>query len=157
MKILMICLGNICRSPMAEGVLRQKLEENHLNGEVFVDSCGFEPYHLGEHPHSMAIKTAKTHGIDISRQRQRLFSVEDFDDFDRIFVMDSGNYRDVQRMSRNENDMQKVDYLRNVVEPRSNKHVPDPWGCSHEDYEYAFVLIDEACEGIIKRIKFNTS
>ena len=152
----MICLGNICRSPMAEGVLQKKLDDNHLSGEFTVDSCGFEPYHLGEHPHSMATKTAQKHGIDISRQRQRLFSVEDFDNFDRIYVMDAGNYRDVQKMSRCDEDMQKVDYLRNVVHPKSNKRVPDPWGGTYEDYEYAFRLIDEACDGIIQRIKYNT-
>jgi protein-tyrosine phosphatase len=154
MKILMVCLGNICRSPMAEGVLQKKLEENNLDAQV--DSCGFEAYHLGKHPHSMAIQTAKNHGIDISGQRQRLFKEEDFDIFDKIYVMDSANYRDVQRKSRSEEDMQKVDYLRNVVHPKSNKHVPDPWGGTMEDYEYAFQLIDEACEGIIKRIQYKT-
>ena len=156
MKILMICLGNICRSPMAEGVLQQKLNDNHLNGEFIVDSCGFEPYHLGERPHSMAIETARKHGIDISRQRQRLFSVEDFDNFDRIYVMDSGNYRDVQKKSRCEDDMLKVDYLRNVVLPESNKHIPDPWGGNSKDFEYALQLIDEACDGIIEKIKHKT-
>ena len=154
MKILMVCLGNICRSPMAEGVLQKKLEENNIDAQV--DSCGFEAYHLGEHPHSMAIKTANNHGINISEQRQRLFKEEDFDDFDRIYVMDNGNYRDVKRKARSEEDMQKVDYLRNVVHPNSNKHVPDPWGGTMEDYEYAFQLIDEACEGIIKRIQYKT-
>lgn len=154
MKILMVCLGNICRSPIAEGVLQKKLEENNL--DVQVDSCGFESYHLGEHPHSMAIQTAKNHGIDISGQRQRLFKEEDFDIFDKIYVMDSGNYRDVKKKSRNEEDMQKVDYLRNVIHPNSNKHVPDPWSGTMEDYEYAFQLIDEACESIIKRIQYKT-
>jgi len=152
----MICLGNICRSPMAEGVLQKKLEDNHLNEEFAVDSCGFEPYHLGEHPHSMAIETARKHGIDIRQQRQRLFSAEDFDNFDRIYVMDGGNYKDVQKKSRCEEDMQKVDYLRNVAYPKSNKRIPDPWGGSSKDYEYAFQLIDEACDAIIARIKYKT-
>ena len=152
----MICLGNICRSPMAEGILQKKLENNHLSGAFIVDSCGFEPYHLGERPHSMAIETAQKHGIDIHQQRQRLFSVEDFDNFDRIYVMDGGNYQNVQRMSRCEEDMQKVDYLYNVVHPKSNKRVPDPWGGSYEDYEYAFQLIDQACDAIIARIKRKT-
>lgn len=156
MKILMVCLGNICRSPMAEGVLQKKLIENNLDNHIFVDSCGFEPYHLGEHPHSMAIQTAKNHGIDISRQQQRLFEEEDFDNFDKIYVMDNRNYQDVKKRSRNEKDMQKVDFLRNVISPKSNKHVPDPWGGTMDDYEYAFQLIDEACEGIIKRIEYKS-
>jgi protein-tyrosine phosphatase len=139
---------------MAEGILQKKLEENNLISSTTVDSCGFEACHLGEQPHAMAVQTAKNHGIDISRQRQRLFETEDFDRFDKIYVMDAGNYRDVEKKARTEKDMQKVDYLRNVVSPKSNRRVPDPWGGTMKNYEDAFQLIDEACEGIIKRIQY---
>ncbi len=153
MKILMICLGNICRSPMAEGILQHKLQEYNLEDTVHVDSCGFESYHFGEPPYHMAIQTAKKHGIDIAGQRQRLFSTEDFDLFDKIYVMDSGNYQSVKRMARNAEDMEKVDYLLNVVHPGKNQHVPDPWGGTEKDFEYAFQLIDAACNLIVERIK----
>ena len=148
----MVCLGNICRSPMAEGILQQKLKEHHLDKTVTVDSCGFERQHLGEQPHYMAVNTAKKHDIHIEDQRQRLFSPEDFDDFDRIYVMDSGNYRLVKNMSRRDEDMNKVDYLLNTVHPNLNLYVPDPWGGTEKDYEYAFELIDSACDAIVKEL-----
>ena len=155
MKIVMVCLGNICRSPMAEGVLQKKLIDNHLDNQVSVDSCGFESCHLGEPPHQMAVRTARKHGVFIENQRQRLFSEKDFDQFDKIYVMDSGNYRDVGNIARNQDDMKKVDYLLNEVYPDSNKIVPDPWGGSERDYEHAFTLIEQACEAIVSKLKKN--
>ena len=149
MKILMVCLGNICRSPMAEGVMKQVAEDHGL-AHVFVDSCGFESYHLGDAPDKRAVKACKNHQIDISNQRQRLFKVSDFDVFDYIFVMDSNNYNDVRRMARNEQDMKKVDYLLNVVYPNSNKAVPDPYYGSDDGFENAFLLIEKACKQFAK-------
>lgn len=149
----MICLGNICRSPMAEGVLCKKLIDNRLDGQVEVDSCGFEPFHLGEQPYYMAVNTAKKHGVFIENQRQRLFSANDFDAFDKIYVMDGGNYRDVKHLARNDEDMKKVDYLLNEVYPNSNKIVPDPWGGTERDYEHAFNLIEQACEVIVSKLR----
>jgi len=153
MKILMVCLGNICRSPMAEGILQQKLKEHNLNKSVYVDSCGFDRYHQGDPPFHMAIQTAKNHGINIENQRQRLFTTNDFDDFDKIYIMDSNNYRLVKNMSRNDEDMKKVDYLLNLVHPNENRHVPDPWGGTHKDYEHAFQLINTACDEIIRMLE----
>jgi protein-tyrosine phosphatase len=100
----------------------------------------------------MAVNTAQKHGIHIKNQRQRLFLSEDFDDFDRIYVMDSGNYRLVKNMSRRDEDMNKVDYLLNKVHPNLNLYVPDPWGGTEKDYEYAFELIDSACDAIVKEL-----
>jgi protein-tyrosine phosphatase len=156
MRILLVCQGNICRSPMAEGILQKKLKDNHLDETVSVDSCGFDKYHLDEPPHYMAIRTAKKHGIEIEHQRQRLFSSDDFDNFDKIYVMDKMNYFRVQETARSIEDMNKVDYIRNFLSPFQNKSVPDPWGGTEKDYEYAFKLIDEACDVIIKRIKNET-
>jgi protein-tyrosine phosphatase len=138
---------------MAEGILQKKLKDNHLDNFVSVDSCGFEAFHLEEPPYYMAAKTAKKHGIDIEHQRQRLLSEEDFDTFDKIYVMDSYNYQCVKQISRNDEDMNKVDYLRNLVYPGKNQHVPDPWGGTEKDYEHAFQLIDEACDILIEKIK----
>jgi len=148
----MVCLGNICRSPMAEGILQQKLKEHHLDKIVQVDSCGFDRYHRGEPPFYMAIQTAKKHGINIENQQQRLFIPEDFDRFDKIYVMDSNNYRLVKNMSRDNEDMKKVDYLLNLVHPNENRPVPDPWNGTEKDYEHAFQLIDTACDVIINSL-----
>jgi protein-tyrosine phosphatase len=152
----MVCQGNICRSPMAEGILQKKLKDNHLDETVWVDSCGFDTFHKGEPPYYMAVQTAKKHGIDIEHQRQRLFSSDDFDTFDKIYIMDDRNYLYVQQMTRNTEDMNRVDYIRNVIHPSENQPVPDPWGGTEEDFEHAFQLIDEACDYIIKKIKNKT-
>src|ERR1041385_3742981 len=99
--ILMVCLGNICRSPLAEGILRHKLHEAGIKS-VHVDSAGFASYHIGENPDHRSIQAGKNHGVDISKLIARKFRSEDFDLFDKIYVMDSMNYRDVVSMARNE-------------------------------------------------------
>jgi protein-tyrosine phosphatase len=150
MKILMVCLGNICRSPIAEGVLRQIALDADL--PLSVDSCGFERYHLGDAPDKRAINVCKSHGVDISGLRQRLFKTEDFDRFDRIYVMDANNYNDVKRMARTPEDMEKVEFLLDVVYPNANKPVPDPYYGDSFDFENAFHLIDVACRAIVKSL-----
>src|SRR3989338_4814627 len=106
MSYLMVCLGNICRSPLAEGILRDKAEK--LNLDITIDSAGTSNYHIGQHPDNRTVLNAKQHGIDISKLKGRQFQVEDFDKFDTIFVMDSSNYSDVISLARNENDKSKV-------------------------------------------------
>jgi len=148
----MVCLGNICRSPMAEGILQQKLKEHQLDNIVQVDSCGFDRNRQGDPPFYMAIQTAKKHGINIENQQQRLFTPADFEHFDKIYVMDGNNYRLVKNMARNDGDMKKVDYLLNVVYPNENRHVPDPWNGTEKNYEHAFRLIETACEAIVRKL-----
>jgi protein-tyrosine phosphatase len=150
MKILMVCLGNICRSPIAEGVLRTRALDADL--PLIVDSCGFERYHLGDAPDKRAVEVCKTHGVDISGLRQRLFKAEDFDRFDRIYVMDANNYKDVKRMARTPEDMEKVAFLMDVVYPNASKPVPDPYYGDSFDFENAFHLIDVACVAIVKSL-----
>lgn len=147
----MVCLGNICRSPIAEGILRQKALDASLN-DLIVDSCGFERYHLGDPPDERASKVCKNHNIDISELRQRLFRQNDFDTFDRIYVMDSNNYSDVQRMTRNADDLKKVDYILNTIYPGSNKPVPDPYYGTVENYEAVYDMLDKACDAILNGI-----
>ena len=120
----MVCLGNICRSPIAEGIMRSKIEKYNLLAEV--DSAGFESFHTGDAPDFRAIKVAKKHGIDISGIRSRLFQKSDFETFDRIYVMDSGNYNDVKSLAENKTQMQKVDFILNISNPDTNKAVPAP-------------------------------
>ncbi len=150
MKILFVCLGNICRSPLAEGILKQKLKEKNLIAEV--ESAGFESYHINEPPDPRAINQAEKHGIDISKNKCCLFTTEDFDRFDVIYVMDSSNYRDVQYFSRHDEDMEKVKYLLSVIDGK-NKAVPDPYYGGESGFENVFDLINEACDKIIDLIK----
>jgi len=151
MKILMVCLGNICRSPMAEGLMRAKIKKYNMSAEV--DSAGFEPFHTGDAPDFRAIKVMKQHGIDISGQQSRLFRKSDFDVFDRIYVMDSGNFSDVQSVSRDQDQMLKVDYILNVTHPGSKKPVPDPYYGSNDGFETTYQLLDAATEKIAIELK----
>src|SRR5205085_11264860 len=101
-----VCLGNICRSPMAEGILRKKITEKNLS--FIVDSAGTANYHVGEPPDERAINTSKKFNVDISKLRGRQFTTKDFDTFDRIYAMDNSNYKNILRLARNENDKKKV-------------------------------------------------
>lgn len=151
MKILMVCLGNICRSPMAEGIMQAKIEKYKL--ESTVDSAGFEPFHTGDLPDYRAIKAMNHHGIDISGQRSRLFQKSDFDTFDRIYVMDKSNYNNVSSMAKNREDMQKVDFILNNLEPGKNNPVPDPYYGGDAGFENVYRLLDSAIEQIAVNLK----
>jgi protein-tyrosine phosphatase len=148
MKVLVVCLGNICRSPMAEGILRKKIIDKKLS--YTVDSAGTADYHVGEAPDHRAIMTANKFGIDISKLRGRQFSENDFDNFDRIYAMDSSNYKNILRLARNEKDKKKVFYfLRNE---KQGLDVPDPWYGGTEDFIQVFKLLDEMSNHIIEEL-----
>lgn len=149
MKILMVCLGNICRSPLAEGILRNKVEEAGLNWVV--DSAGTANYHVGEPPHHLSQKIAKLHGIDISQHKGRQFVKEDFERFDFIYVMDEDNYADVKTIAKNYFTEKKIDLILNASFPNQNKNVPDPWYGTEEGYHKVYDMLNKACEVIIKR------
>ena len=149
-KVLMVCLGNICRSPMAEGILRRKAEERGLN--VTVDSAGTGAWHAGEPPDQRAIRTAKKFGVDISRLIARKFTEKDFSEFDRIYVMDSENYHEVLRLAQDNHHRVKVDYLLNAHEPGKNMEVPDPWFGGEEGFPDVYRLIEKACDAIVEDI-----
>lgn len=144
MKILMVCLGNICRSPMAEGLMHSKIKKYKLAAEV--DSAGFESFHTGDPPDFRAIREMKQHGIDITQQKSRLFRKSDFETFDRIYVMDSGNYNDVKSAARHSDQMIKVDYILNILYPGSNKPVPDPYYGGDDGFANTYKLLDSATE-----------
>ncbi len=147
MKILMVCLGNICRSPLAEGILQHKINNAGLNWKV--DSAGTSDYHEGEPPHHLSQKVAKLNGVDISYQQSRPFKAEDIIAFDKIYVMDEANYNEVKRISGKHFNADKVDYLLNCSTPGSNGCVPDPWYGGEDGYHNVYAMIDEACEKII--------
>ena len=146
MKILMVCLGNICRSPMAEGILRKKVEEKGLGIEV--DSAGFESYHSGESPDPRAVLTAKSHSVEISNIRSRVFKYSDFKKFDKIYVMDRNNYEDVMSVARTDEDRSRVDYILNLVYPNENRSVKDPYYGGMNGFENVFRELELSCEVI---------
>jgi protein-tyrosine phosphatase len=150
-KILMVCLGNICRSPLAEGIMRKKLEISHIDG--MVDSCGFESFHRGDPPDSRSVETALKNGVDIRQQRARLFRAEDFDKFDLIYVMDHNNYRDVADAARTPDDLAKVDLIMNAAFPGANLPVPDPYYGGKQGFDKTWELLDKATDAIVEKIK----
>ncbi|MGE0637470.1 MAG: low molecular weight protein-tyrosine-phosphatase [Bacteroidia bacterium] len=147
----MVCLGNICRSPLADGILRFKAKRENL--DWIIDSAGTYSGHQGEHPDYRAIKCAKKFGVDISQLIARPFSKMDFNNFDKIYVMDSSNYRDVLKLTDNDADHEKVEMIMNVVNPGRNQAVPDPYWGGDEDFDNVFKMLDEACEKIIQQLK----
>ena len=147
-KVLMVCLGNICRSPLAEGVLQSKLPRN----KCIVDSAGTANYHVGTAPDKRSIATAKKFGIDISQQKCRQITKSDFDTFDYIYVMDTSNYKNVIAIAPNEASKQKVKLILNELEPIGNLEVPDPYYGEMEDFVRVFHLLDEACTLIASKI-----
>lgn len=149
-KILMVCLGNICRSPLAEGILRVKAEKAGL--DVAIDSAGTSNYHIGEHPDKRTISNAAMHAVDVANLKARQFSVSDFDEFDHIFVMDRSNYADVLSLARNDNDRRKVEMILNRVYPGSDMSVPDPYFGGEQGFENVFILLDKACDVIVSTL-----
>ena len=144
----MVCLGNICRSPLAEGIMRSKLSEDFI-----VDSAGTGGWHAGELPDKRSIATAKNRGLDITNQRARQFKRSDFDTFDHIFVMDNSNYKDVLALAPNEEAKSKVKLILNEIFPNENVDVPDPYYGGQDGFENVFDMLDQACEEIARKLK----
>ncbi len=151
MKILFVCLGNICRSPLAEGIMRHKLKQHKINIEV--DSAGTGGWHSGEAPDKRAIAIADKNNVDISKLKARKFEILDFETFDRIYVMDLQNKKDVIAQAPSDEAKQKVELLLNILSPLSNAEVPDPWFGGSKDFEAVFELLNEACNALIKKLK----
>lgn len=147
-KVLMVCLGNICRSPLAEGILQSKLSKEFC----LVDSAGTGGWHAGEAPDKRSITTAKNHGLDISQQRCRQIKPSDFDTFDYIYVMDNSNYTNVLAIAPNEEVKSKVKVILNELNPNQNQEVHDPYWGNLNDFEHVYQILDDVCEVIAKRI-----
>ena len=145
----MVCLGNICRSPIAHGLLKHKADTLGLNWEV--DSVGTSNWHEGELPNENSIKIMKQHGIDITYQRSRPLRRKDMEHFDVIYVMDKSNYKDVTDMAKSEFEISKVRLIMNEVEEGKNLSVPDPWGLSDKHYENVYDMLDTATDKIIQK------
>lgn len=145
MKILMVCLGNICRSPLAEGILQAKVGDNHL-----VDSAGTGDWHVGEQPDRRSIAVAKKYGVDISDQRAMHFNPIFFEEFDLIFAMDKQNSIDLQQLARTEEERNKVKLILKEGLGEAN-NVPDPYYENDEAFEQVYQLLDKATGGLIEK------
>ena len=147
-RILMVCLGNICRSPLAEGLLKSKLD----NSKFYVDSAGTGNWHVGEQPHKFSMAVAENHDLDISYQQCRQFSESDFDKFDLIFAMDANNFSDLKDLARNDADKAKIKLLLNELFPGENVDVPDPYTGGMMQFEQVFGILDKATTALAEKL-----
>ena len=147
-RILMVCLGNICRSPLAEGILRSKVSKD----QCIVDSAGTAGYHVGDLPDPRSIDVARKHGIDITDQRCRQFKVSDFDAFDMIYVMDNSNYQNVISLARHSDDVAKVRLILDEIGSTS-ANVPDPYYGGKDGFQDVYNMLDEVCQNIADNLE----
>lgn len=145
----MVCLGNICRSPLAEGILQEKAFKAGLNWSI--ESAGTNNYHTGEPPHPLSQKVAKLNGIDISQQRARRFMAEDFEKYDLIYALAADVLDDMRRIAKQRFDEQKAVLLMNELYPGKDMDVPDPWYGPEPGYHEVFELISRVCDAIIEK------
>ena len=145
----MVCLGNICRSPIAEGILQEKCRS--IGFDWLVDSAGTNGYHKGEPPHYLSQHVSKVNGVDISHQRSRPFKADDFEKFDLIIPMAGDVLQEMKYIARDKYDADKVTLLLEYSYPGTNMDVPDPWGRSEAAFHEVYDLIEEACEAMIKQ------
>lgn len=144
----MVCLGNICRSPLAEGILASKLPKDKFT----VDSAGTGNYHTGSQPDKRSISIAKSKGIDISCQKARQFTVSDYKNFDYIYVMDNSNYSNVIELAPDENSKKKVGLILNELFPNENVDVPDPYFGLENGFTTVYDMLDEVCDVIAEKL-----
>lgn len=149
MRILMVCLGNICRSPLAEGILKEKIKKAGLDWQV--DSAGTSGWHSGELPDKRSVLIASKYGIDITDQRSRKVRSIDYEEFDLIFAMDIQNYKDLQSLASKE-ETEKIKLILNEIYPEEHRSVPDPYW-DDNGFEKVYQMLDEACEMIVQRYR----
>lgn len=147
-KVLMVCLGNICRSPLAQGILESKV----TGRDILVDSAGTGAYHIGELPDKRSIDVAQKYGIDLTNQRARQFTVSDFDEFDLIFVMDRSNRDNILQLARSKSDAAKVKLILNELDMDLDLEVPDPYFGGDAGFEHVYELLNKACDRITRRL-----
>jgi len=150
-KILMVCLGNICRSPLAEGILKSKLPDTVF----FVDSAGTSNYNIGRQADYRSIEIAKKYGIDLSEQTGRQFMMTDFDNFDYIYAMDNENFNNIMKLSRNNDDSSKVKLILEELTNIDIVDVPDPYYDGDQGFENVYKLLDKVCTSIANKLTTN--
>ena len=154
-KILMVCLGNICRSPLAEGILQKKLLESKKNSmySIIVDSAGTSDYHEGSSPDRRSIQIANMHGVNIEGQQSATFKVDFFNKYDLIYVMDKSNYSDLLVVASNSEDKNKVKLILNELTPCKDNDVPDPYYGGEKGFDKVFALLDKTCDKIVLKLE----
>lgn len=152
-RILMVCTGNICRSPIAEGVFRALVAEQGLNGRIAVDSAGTTDYHTGEPPDRRARNTAKQRGVDLSDQRARQVVAEDIDRFDYLIAMDDGHVAHLRRLCRQEEQAVKIHRMLDFAPRLPGREVPDPYFGGQRNFELVMDLLEEAARGLLAHLR----
>ena len=151
-KVLFVCLGNICRSPAAEGIMKSLVEKEHLLDRIYIDSAGTGGWHIGELPDARMRRHGLRRGYDFC-SRARKFSSADFEKFDYIIVMDEENYRDVKKLAKTQDDVRKIHRMTDFSKKYSNDDVPDPYYGGASGFELVLDLLEDATEGLLKDIK----
>ncbi len=149
MKILMVCIGNICRSPMAEGIMKKKALEKGLDWQI--DSAATTNYHIGQPPHHLSQKICKLHNIDISAQRARLFLKEDVEEYDYIYAMATDVLEDIKDIVGGHYAAKNIGLLLEDLQPYERQDVPDPYYGTKSNYQFAFDLISKGCDAIVEK------
>ena len=149
MKILMVCLGNICRSPLAQGILEKKLK----NYDIEIDSAGTASYHIGKKPDIRSIEIAKKNNIDITNQIARQFRIDDFKEFDIIYAMDKNNYNHLYSLTTTKEDRKKIKLILNEINPKNDLSVPDPYYGGNDGFKNVYTILNDACDQIIKNLE----
>ncbi len=148
-KILMVCLGNICRSPLAEGILKSKLDANKYT----VASCGTSSYHIGSKPDLRSIAIGAKYNIDITNQRAAQFTIDHFKVFDHIYAMDNSNYQNIIKLANNDQDKNKVKLILDELYPNNNLDVPDPYYGGEQGFEDVYQMLNKACDSIVNTLE----
>lgn len=150
--VLFVCMGNICRSPTAEGVFRHIVEQEGLDEHIHIDSAGTHAYHVGEQPDSRAQQTARSRGIDLSRQRARKVCHDDFEQFDYVLAMDNDNHAILTSMCPAGND-ECLSLFLDFAAQRAESEVPDPYYGGPQGFEHVFDLVEDASRGLLEDIR----
>lgn len=150
MKVLMVCLGNICRSPLAEGILKEKCKQNGLNWEI--DSAGTGRWHIGSQPDKRSVAVAKKYGIDITDQKARSVNSNDYEYFDIIYAMDTSNLKDLKAWALDDKEQEKMKLILNEINSFHLESVPDPYW-NDNGFEDVYQMLDKACDAIIRKYK----
>ncbi len=152
MNVLFVCLGDTCRSPLAKGILKREFQAHNISGNI--ESAGFEPQDIGNPVDKRTERVAMEHGIDLSGHRMKLFDPKDFKRFDRIYVMDQRDYRDLEFIAQTSEDMEKVDYMMNLIDDeKRNKIIPDPLYKGYRSFENIYIKMEKACKALAQEAK----
>ena len=151
--VLFVCMGNICRSPTAEGVFRHVVKQAGMQDNIMIDSAGTHAYHIGESPDKRSQAKAKEHGVDLSNQKARKALAKDFERFDYIIAMDRSNYEDLKSLTRNQEQSQKLSLFMDYADNWNNTEVPDPYYGGSNGFQEVFDMVTSASEGLLEHIK----